>query len=189
MKKIKMLTVVPANLAKELVQKKKIKDYNTLPQLNPAVLIAVKEYMIARVGYPNLPMACLSGVKSGKAVDGEDIFSYLPANSRDSVIFQLEMPDDMLISIAFSDLLNISSEANSLDTTNESEMDYIKERLDDCMILGFDDSMVDPISFIPFLAVDRCKFYAKFDANFKTEDLQLSGLTEINLRELSSFVN
>lgn len=190
-KKIKMLTVVPANLATELAQKKKIKDYNTLPQINKTVLRLVKECMVERVGYHNLPMACLSSVKNanGKPIDGEDIFTYIPLNSKDSVIFQLEMPDDMLLSISFSDLLNISAEADGMDTSDEMELEYLKDELGDKMILGFDDGMEDPISFIPFLAFDRCQFYAKLDNDFKTKDLKITGIPETNLRELSSFMN
>lgn len=188
-KKIKMLTVVPAKLAAELVQKKRISDYNTLPQINQIILRLVKECMVERVGYHNLPMACLSSVKRSGGVDGEDIFSYIPLNSNDSVIFQLEMPDDMLLSISFNDLLNISAQADAADESDEMEMEFLKDELAASMILGFDDKMDDPISFIPFLAFDRCQFYAKLDNNFKEENLKLEGIQEANLRELSSFVN
>lgn len=188
-KKIKMLTVVPASLATELAAKKKIKDFNTLPQLNPSILKIVRECMVERIGYDNLPMACLSSVSSKGNVDGEEIFTYLPVNSKDSVLFQLEMPDDMCLSIAFPDLLELSNDANMADLSDELEVELLQEKVRDSMVLGFDENMEDPISFIPFLAFDRCKFYAKLDGDFKTTDLQLSGLIETNLRELSSFVN
>lgn len=187
-KKIKMLTVVPSSLATELVQKKKIADYNTLPQVNELVLRLIKEYMSNRVGYSNLPMACLSSVRAN-GVDGEDIFSYLPLNSKDSVIFQLEMPDDMLVSIQFKDLLSISTSASAVSADNEIELEYLRDLLESYLVLGFDGSMEDPISFIPFLAFDRCQLYVKLDEDFKMQDLKLSGLPEKDLRELTSFVN
>lgn len=187
MKKVKMLTVIPSNLAQELSEKKKIKDYNTLPQLNDWILSAVREYMIEKVGYPNLPMACLSSVHSKGDIDGEDILSILPANSKDSVIFQLEMPEDMIVSIGFSELLEISNESN--DAADPMELEFLKERLYDALQLGFDETTVDQISFIPFLAFDRCSFYAKLDTNFQASDLHLTGLREMRVKELASFVN
>ncbi len=187
MKKVKMLTVIPSNLAKELSEKKKIKDYNTLPQLNERILSIIREYMIEKVGYPNLPMACLSSVHSKGDIDGEDILSILPANSKDSVVFQLEMPEDMIVSISFGELLEISNEANEI--SDDMEMEFLRERLQDSLQLGYDESTIDQISFIPFLAFDRCSFYAKLDSNFQTTDLQLSGLREMRVKELASFVN
>lgn len=189
MKKVKMFTVVPANLATELAHKRKIADYNTLPQLNSIVLQLIRKYMIQRVGYENLPMACLSSIKTHDGMSGEDIFSYLPLNSKSSVIFELEMPEDMLVSISFKDLLTISEDAATIDSSNELELEDLRERLEDNLVLGFDDSMQDPISFIPFLAFDRCRFFAKCNSDFSTEELHLTGLTENNLRELASFVN
>ena len=189
MKKVKMLTVVPMNLAHELVEKKKIKDYNTLPQLNGLILNMIKEFMIEKVGYPNLPMACLSNFKSKGQVDGEDIFAVLPANTKNSVIFQLEMPDDMIVSANFSELLEISSEANDVSEDSDIELDFLRDKLYDVLYLGFDESSEEQVSFIPFLAADRCTFYAKFDENFQTDDLKLAGLTETRIKELTSFVN
>lgn len=186
-KKVRMLTVVPANLATELAQKKKIKDYNTLPQVNQTVLRLVRECMIERIGYRNLPMACLSGVRTN--MSGEDISSYLPVSGNGSVVFLLEMPDDMFLSVSFSELLDISSEAAQLSEGNDFELELLRERLQDAMVLGCDSSIEDPISFIPFLDMSKCQRFAKLDKDFKAENLNIPGVVETSVRELSSFVN
>lgn len=187
-----MLTAVPINLATELCAKKRIKNYNTLPQLNSAVLELVKEYMAERVGYSDLPMACLCQAKSGDghAITGDDILTYLPVNSKNSVIFQIEMPEDMIISINFNELLEISSTADGMSTPlNDIELEILKDQLDEKMHLGIGKEVSDPISFIPFLDLDRCRFYAKFNDNFETEELNLPGIEKMSLSELASFVN
>lgn len=84
----------------------------------------IKEIMAQRVGYENLPMACLSGIPNSTEVSGESVLSVLPMNSRNSVIFQLEMPEDMILSISFSTLLDISNQANEINDPQSSEFDF-----------------------------------------------------------------
>lgn len=192
MKRVTMLTAVPANLAAELCAKKRIEDYNTLPQLNSTVLELVREYMVERVGYSNLPMACLSQAKNGegKVITGDDILTYLPVNSKNSVIFQIEMPEDMILSINFNELLEISSTADTMTSPpSEIELEILKDSLEDKLRLGTGKEISDPISFIPFLDLDKCRFYAKFNDNFETEELDLPGIEKMSLSELTSFVN
>lgn len=192
MKRVTMLTAVPSNLALELCNKKRIKDYNTLPQLNQQVLELIRECMVQRVGYSNLPMACLSQAKSsdGHAVTGDDILTYLPVNSKTSVIFQLEMPEDMIISIDFGELLEVSQMADEMtNPPTEMERDILRMTLEDKLFLGMNPEIGDPISFIPFLDLARCRFYAKFNDNFETEELNLPGIEKMSLIELTSFVN
>lgn len=190
MKRIKMLTVVPVSLAATLSQSQRIKDYNTLPQINNQTLMLIREYMTSRIGYENLPMACLCCMNGGSdSISGEDIMTRLPMNSKNSVLFQLEMPEDMIISINFDELLSISEEIGSIDINDSFEMELAKDRLFDSLSLGVDESLDDPISFIPFLAKDRCKFYAKFDDNFDSEFMNLPGLERVDIRKLASFMN
>ena len=177
MNKVKMLTVVPTTLAVQLMQKKRITDYNTLPQINKDVMRVIKEIMAQRVGYENLPMACLSGIPNSTEVSGESVLSVLPMNSRNSVIFQLEMPEDMILSISFSTLLDISNQAN----------DFLCQDLEDAMVLGFDSSLDDPVSFVPFLALDKCKCLVQITDEIKDEDLHMDAVTEVSLRALTSF--
>lgn len=187
MDKIRMLTVVPTDLAAQLVQKRRITDYNTLPQINKSVMKIVKEIMTQKVGYENLPMACLSGVSNTTEVSGENIISYLPLNNKNSVVFQLEMPSDMVLSIPFSTLLDISNQADMIDDPKSPDFEYIREELEDEIILGFDQDIIDPISFIPFLAVDRCQCFVCLTDKIHDGDLHMSAVSEMSLKALSSF--
>lgn len=187
MNKVKMLTVVPTTLAVQLMQKKRITDYNTLPQINKDVMRVIKEIMAQRVGYENLPMACLSGIPNSTEVSGESVLSVLPMNSRNSVIFQLEMPEDMILSISFSTLLDISNQANEINDPQSSVFDFLCQDLEDAMVLGFDSSLDDPVSFVPFLALDKCKCLVQITDEIKDEDLHMDAVTEVSLRALTSF--
>lgn len=194
-RKITMLTAVPSSLAQQLIQNKRISDYNTMPSLNIDVLKIIRRLMVEQIGYDELPMACLSCIQShdtdssGEQIDISSIFTYIPVNTKKSVIFQLEMPEDMLLSISLSKLLAISADANLVDMSNPDEASFIRDRLEDEMILGYDESINDPISFIPFLAFDKCKFYAKLGDDMNISDLDAAGIHGTDLRELSSFVN
>ena len=42
---VKMVTVVPVELAKDLQEKKRIKNYNALPQLNKNIIVDFLEFM------------------------------------------------------------------------------------------------------------------------------------------------
>ena len=186
MKKISMLTVVPANLAVELSKSHSIKNYNTLQHLSKQILEVVREYMTDNVGYSDLPMACLSRANFSGDINGESsIFNYLPVNSKESVLFQLEMPDDMIISVPYRDLLNASNEASSC--VDPDELEFIKECFKENLSLGLSDSDENLIIFIPFLALDKCKFYAKFDEEFETQELNLPGIEKMDVSKLVSF--
>lgn len=185
---IKMLTAVPSNLAQQLVQTKRVCDYNTMPSLNSDVLQIIRKIMVERIGYNELPMACLSSVKHD-LTDFGDIFAYIPVNTKKSIIFQLEMPEDMLLTISLSVLLDISTDANSVDMNDSDVRSIIEDKLSDAIVLGYDESITDPISFIPFLAKDRCKFYARLEDNLNADYLRNEGLQETDFRQLTSFVN
>lgn len=184
-----MLTVVPVTVAEELVHNRRVEGYNNLPQINKGILNAIREYMTDNVGYNNLPMACLRKVNQKDGRNGGDgsIFTKLPVNSKDSILFQLDMPDDMIVSVGFGTLLDASNSADGCSCDEELELvqDYFKDELS----LGISGGEADQILFIPFLALDRCRFYAKFDKDFNTEEYDLPGLEKMDIRELSSFIN
>lgn len=122
-----------------------------------------------------------------KGLVGESVLSVLPMNSRNSVIFQLEMPEDMILSISFSTLLDISNQANEINDPQSSEFDFLCQDLEDAMVLGFDSSLDDPVSFVPFLALDKCKCLVQITDEIKDEDLHMDAVTEVSLRALTSF--
>lgn len=188
---VNMYTVVPIELAAALKEKKKVKDYNTLPQLNSNILDVVREFMTDNVGFSDLPMACLSVSKKVARMDSTELFHYLPANNKSNVLFQLQMPNDMIVTVSYDELLNASQSANEAEG-DDFELELIKEEfkenlfLGECDYLDMDDEV---ISFIPFLAYDYCKFYAKFDENFETGEFDIPGIEKISLAKLSAFID
>lgn len=184
---ITMLTVVPTSLAMDLCKKKRVRDYNTLPQLHPAIVDAVREFMTNNVGYSELPMACLD-IRPSDGDTGADVFSYIPTNSKENVLFQLEMPDDMIVSVDYQTLLNASNDAKEMESI-PGELDLIKEELQDNLIIGELPTSKEVISFIPFLEYSRCKLYARFNNNFEPVELDLPGLEKMPLAKLSAFMD
>lgn len=185
MRKVSMLTVVPQKMALDLVNNKVLKDFNTLPKVNKILLDTVKSYMKDNVGYENLPIACLSISKNSGGGIADIVQQYLPVNSKDSILFQLDMPEDMIVAMEYAKMLEYSAE---LDSTTDPEMtNFVKEDILDSLKVGFPTTEQNYIFFIPFLAVDKCNFYAKFDSTFTAEELNLPGIEKMTLTELSAF--
>lgn len=186
MTNISMLTVVPYKMAADLCHNRVLKNFNTLPKVNKTLLETVREYMRDNVGYENLPMACLSATKSESNSNIADVIQqYLPINAKDSILFQLDMPEDMIITMNFHKLLEYSAE---LDRTSDEEMiSFIKDDIADELSIGIPKNSADYIFFIPFLAADKCKFYAKFNDAFAAEELNLPGIEHMPITKLSAF--
>ena len=62
MRTVRMVTAIPKALAMELREKKRIINFNTLPQLHPKLIDSIKKYFEEVVGYHDSPIACLSRV-------------------------------------------------------------------------------------------------------------------------------
>lgn len=190
MSKITVLTVVPRDLAADLANKQRVSNYNNLPQVANEALEVIKEYIADNIGYSDLPIACLGqSYSSGKLEIKQDFTEYLPTNSKDSVVFILEMPEDMVVSVDFKKLLEFSNAIRS-SSDDEEEVEIFKEDLKEELMLGFDPAKRDNISFIPFLDYKRCKFYSTLDENFKPDQsLNLANIKGVDLRELATFYN
>lgn len=188
MQKVVMITAVPKKIAEDLSRKRRVVGYNTLPNVNARVLQSIREFMTEHVGYSDLPMACLSKPRTSIAQSssaGVALSNYLPINSNDCIMFQLEMPDDLLVSVGYQELLMASSEVER--AGSEDEIDFLCEEFKEQLKLGV-LAEEDQISFIPFLDYERCKFYALLNPNFGTEDVKLPGLAKIDVREMTSFL-
>ena len=191
MAKVTMLTIVPKQLAMDLNNEHRIQGYNTLPQLNRKVLDTIRQFFSDKVGYSNLPMACLMQPKdkNGKLMIQTDFNNYLPTNNQDSVLFLLEMPDDLIVSTNYGSLLEISEMMTEF-ADDESMLEFYKDELMNQLQVGIDYDDHNLISFIPFLDYSRCKFFAAFDSNFEPdESLKMPGLSKLDLRELQLFID
>lgn len=185
MNNVSMLTVVPAKLALDMCANKVLKNFNTLPRVNNTLLETVREFMRNNVGYADLPMACLVAPKSDNNNIAETVQQYLPINSKDSVLFQLDMPDDMIVAMNYRQMLELSNELDH--STDKDTIEFIQEDVMDALSLGLPSDPSECIFFIPFLAADKCKFYAKFDNAFSTEEFNLPGIEKMTITELSAF--
>lgn len=186
---VKMVTVVPVELAKDLQEKKRIKNYNALPQLNKTIIGAVREFMTENIGYDDLPIACLSINAKLENDNGSDVAQILPSNSKNNVLFLLNMPKDMIVSIPYCDLLDASEEAESCND-DEDSLQFVAENFKDQLVLGAPDYADDEevIEFIPFIDYERCKKYAKFNDNFEASEFELPGIERCSLAKLSAFI-
>ena len=95
----KVLTIVPMSIAQNLSDTSRVQNYNSLPQLSTEALGIIRDYVAETVGYSNLPIACLAQPDGGYDTSFTD---YLPVNSKESVLFSLEMPNDMIVSVDYT---------------------------------------------------------------------------------------
>lgn len=191
MNKISVITAVSMEQAIELQKKGRIGDFNTLPQVNKLALKIVKDFVVEQVGYEELPIACLCTIKTIKdgSIRGDEIMQYLPINGKDSVIFQLEMPEDMIVSVKYSDFLRISED---MDCTNDNlDLEFASDELKDILFVGFKiDDSERYLSFIPFLDYDKCKFFAVLNKDFTTDtNIKFDNIEQVSLSRLTSFNN
>ena len=187
MRNITMLTIVPYKYARDFKEKGRISDFSTLPQIHEKTMQVIRDFIEENVGYDNLPLASLRCVKTG-SLEGVDFEEYLNANSNESVLFQLEIPEDMIVSIDYDVLLECSNDM--FHAMDEMDLDFSEETLRSNLILGINDDSDGIISFIPFLDYDKCKFFAKLSKDFKAEKNMLKDSSkQIRLKTLSSFEN
>lgn len=188
MRNITMLTIVPYKYAKDFKEKGRISDFSTLPQIHEKTMQVIRDFIEENVGYDNLPLASLRCVKTG-SLEGVDFEEYLTANSNESVLFQLEIPEDMIVSVDYDVLLECSNDM--FHAIDEMDLDFSADTLRCNLTLGIEGDESDGIiSFIPFLDYDKCKFFAKLSKDFKAEGNMLEdGKTQIRLKTLSSFEN
>lgn len=180
-----MLTVIPHNKAAEFLKNKSLHEFNTMPQLDSRVRKAIREYMSDNVGYSELPIACFGKPDKNKNVSADDIMHVLPLNNNNDIIFQLDMPSDMVVSVDFNTLMDASNEVKH--AIDESDVDFILDEFKDELSLGVSPSSTSVI-FIPFLDLDRCRFYAKINNEFGMDDIDFPSIERMDVRKITSFL-
>lgn len=191
MGEIKLITTVPSRLTKQLTEKKRLE--NTVinePQVDKRLLAAIKTYMVDNIGYPNLPIACLSNMEKSD-IGKEEIDRFLPTDSRDMVLLQIEMPEDMVVSVPVKVLMDCSEEISAV--TDQEEVNFIISDFLNELVIGAETfNSEDVMSFIPFLDFDRCTCWAKLDENFNmapSSNSALAALEQVQLKTITSFFN
>lgn len=187
---VNVITMIPLSLAAELSKKERIINYNTLPQINKGIMEAVREYMTDNVGYSDLPLACLNANAKSLKMDCQELFHYIPANTRDSVMLKLQMPEDTIVSVLYKHLLDSSADADACGD-DEELIGYVKEDFKDLLILGQGDFSPEDevIEFVPYLDYENCKGYLCFDEDFGTKNIDLPGVERYSLTRLAAFIN
>ena len=145
----------------------------------------IRNFVSENIGYDNLPLASLKCATTG-SLAGVEFSDYLSVNSKDSVLFQLEIPEDMIVSINYDTLLRCSS--NMKNAVDSFQIEMEKDLLESELTVGIADDSDGIISFIPFLDYDKCKFFARLDTNFRvTQGSNFTKKDTIRLKELTSF--
>lgn len=187
--KVKLVTAVPFDLAQQLTKTKRIQGYNALGQINPMLIQQVKNELAKKIGYENIPIACLSKVEhkdSTIRTIGNQINKYFPVKAGDYVILELMMEEDSILSMEYSTLLELSEEIEDADG-DEDEIEYILGKVEDELRVGVAEELDTAISFISFLDLEKCEFFATLNAAFKADKLQLEGVERVEIRKLSVF--
>lgn len=190
MANVTMLTIIPKNVAEAIASKKRIENFNNLPQLSSEVLKVLREYTIQEVGFETVPLAglCQRRDSNGKVMIKTDFAEYIPVNARDSVLLILEIPEDQIVSVDYKRLLEIS-ESFKHANGDVSEIEYLRESLTESLSVG-PSTANNVISFIPFLDYKKCKYFAVFNSQLEADkSFTIPGIDKIPMQELVAFNN
>lgn len=188
METVKMITTVPLELAEQLANHKRVIGYNTLPQVTPKVINVIKDFFRVNIGYEDSPIACLSKVhqRDVSIRESADVLkNFIPTKAQETIMFELKMPADSVVSIEFQDLLAYTEELE--DALDDEDAEFIASELKSALVIGSPDQLNNAISFIPFLDFKRCDYFATLDSSFKSSEINLEGIQKIDLRELRRF--
>lgn len=179
-----IVTIIPSKLAKDFGEHKKIENFHNMPQIPMIVMGWIKEFMENNVGYANLPMAGISGLHSS---DSEDILHVIPGKPDESILLQLEVPEDMIVPVAYSKLLDYAEKVNAAGTNNSVALEILHDQFLEELECGDVDDSGEVISFIPFLDFNKCTCYALLNENFQIGDFKIDGLPQKSLNQIASF--
>lgn len=170
-KSVKMVTVVPKKIVKGLTKdNNRIKSYSTLPQLTSEMIDVIQKFFAEKVGFDDLPIACLSRVhrKSVSLSNPEvNVPEYLPTKANESMLIEFSMPVDMIVSVDYDSVIDTSLELSSAEDAGEREL--ILEDFSEKLALGlgqYSEDNAEVISFVPFIDLSRCTTFAILDENF-----------------------
>lgn len=182
---IKLVVVIPHSSFAEFKEKKRLEAVDTMPNIHPSARAAIKAFIQTNTGYVNEPIACLSRFRGGPGtisnvkIDVREVLTTSPGTT----LWELHMPDDMLVSVTHEDLMRISSAMHK--ETNPNMLELLSEDLQDLLHPGVIDGE-EVISFIPFIDFSKCKAVAKIDNYWGMEDLNI-GIEQVRLFGVNVF--
>lgn len=185
---VKLITVIPRDLAIEFIDVKRLSSLDTMPQIHPAIKSTIRDAIREYVGYDNEPIAGLSRFNNTpselKSV-GTSISEYIPTKPG-STLWELNMPEDMVISVSFTDLLTYNSMVAGIPEGDDLSLEITLEDFKGKISIGYVEGE-DVISFIPFIDLNRCKFFALIDQSWGIGDFTVPGVEQIKLTNLHVF--
>ena len=113
------------------------------------------------------------------------VIRVLPVNVKNDIIFQLDMPSDMVVSVDFNKLMQASTDVKN--AVDDDDAQFVLDEFKDELQLGSNPSTASVI-FIPFLDLDRCRFYAKFNNDFGAEDIDFPTIEKMDVRKITAFL-
>jgi hypothetical protein len=187
---VKVIVVLDYEQTREFISTKKMDGVDTLPEMHPRIKNCVKQFIADNTGYDNVPIAGLSQYNGNpgelKKIDGANVNEFFPLRSN-NVLWELHMPDDMACSVSFADLLNYSRFVEEAE--DEFEIEGYLEDFNSKISLGYPkDSDEDMLSFIPFIDLNKCKFYGLVSQTWGiSEGLNVPGVEQVPMKTLNLF--
>lgn len=188
---VKILVVMTKKETEDFLAKKRLKGVDTMPHIDMKVKETIRKYISENIGYDDLPIAGLSkhnGVPSELRVVGASLNEYIPLDPKGAgaVLYELHVPRDLVVSIAYDKLLEYS---NLIAATED---DFIKdlylEEFYDLLQLGYvEDGADEMISFLPFIDMNRCKFFASLTPSWDIDDVNIPGAERVKLNTMNLF--
>lgn len=174
-----VITAVSKQYVKQLTsQKQRIVKINTIPGIASEALQVIRDYYTENVGYDDIPIACL-GRLNNKSVNLRSADSavveagVLPVRANDTMLLEIQLPYDMIVSVDLEAILCASREFSS--AASDYDKQCIAERLSDQLVVGIpsedEGGTADMLSFIPFLDLTQCSHFAVLDNSFNKQDL------------------
>lgn len=185
-KQIQLVVVVPKDKYPILVEQKRLDAVDTMPKLHPAAKKVIRDFVKGYTGFEKDPIACLSrfhgrpGAISHVQLRVREVLTTTPGTT----MWELHMPDDMVVSVNFNMLTSISSQM--WECEDEMMLEFMQEDLQEQLVKGYleDD---DVVSFIPFIDLKRCRFVAKVDNAWGMENLSVPGVEQVKLFDINIF--
>lgn len=185
---VKLIIVMTKQQAESLLFNKRVESIDSMPHIDPKVKQVIRDYMEENVGYSNTPIAGLSkwnGEPSDLREVQTNVGDYIKLQ-KDNVMFELHVPRDLVISVNFEDLINISTQVSR--STRDFEVEFYLDELKDRLHVGYSENDAeDLISFVPFVDLRTCKLFALINPTWDIGDYDIPGLEQVNLRDMNLF--
>jgi hypothetical protein len=188
---VKLIVAVEEEKARALISECRLSDLDTMPSLHHKIKDIIRECIADNIGYNNTPIAGLSrynGEPSDLKTVGTNLNEFLPINPNNgsTVLFELQMPQDMVVSVSYEKLLFYSNHVRNAIDDDDASL-YLEE-FSEGLQLGYSESEDEEmISFIPFIDLKRCKFYARINPSWDISDFNVPGVEQIRLNQMEIF--